>query len=87
MSTTEVMQLALDALEGSCDCHAVISKAIESLKAELTKPEPEPAGFIWRWKAKVGEPADVNPWQFRDVPVHQSNIDMLDLVPLYRKED
>jgi hypothetical protein len=61
--------------------------AIVALRAELAKPEPEPVGFLWRWKAKEHEPADANPWQFRDVPVHQSNIDMLDLIPLYRRED
>jgi len=90
MSTREVMQMALETFESlkrsGLDL-ILVSDNIAALKAELAKPEPEPAGFIWRWKAKVGELADVNPWQFRDVPVHQSNIGMLDLVPLYRKED
>jgi hypothetical protein len=87
-----VMQQALDALTyerneyhvhgGAITDH--LDKSIAALEAELAKPEPEPIGFLWRWKAKEHEPADVNPWQFRDVPVHPSNIDMLDLIPLYR---
>jgi hypothetical protein len=86
----EIMKQALDALELLCDQtrpRPLIAEAIEALKAELAKPEPEPIGFLWRWKAKEHEPADANPWQLRDVPVHPSNIDMLDLITLYRGED
>ena len=90
MSRT-VMQQALDALEKPLlegrltpACIQKNQEAIASLKVELAKPEPEPVGFLWRWKAKEHEPADANPWQFRDVPVHPSNIDMLDLISLYR---
>jgi hypothetical protein len=53
----EVMQLALDALEGApidydfhgspmTDDEQNILNAIEALKAELAKPEPEPIGFV-----------------------------------------
>jgi hypothetical protein len=89
-----IMQQALDALEKPLlegrltpACIQKNQEAIAALREELAKPEPEPIGFLWRWKAKEHEPADANPWQFWNVPVHQSNIGMLDLIPLYRRED
>jgi hypothetical protein len=85
------MQQALDALEQNMQDERVgqwrqMDDAVMALRAELAKPEPEPIGFLWRWKAKEHEPADANPWQFRGVPVRH-NIAMLDLIPLYRGED
>ena len=41
----------------------------------------KPFGFIWRWKAK-----DINQWQFRAVPVHPDNYDLIDTVPIYTEE-
>lgn len=46
----------------------------------------KPLGFIWRWKAKETEPVNINPWQFRDVPVHESNYHLLDMIPVYGAE-
>jgi len=79
--SSEAMQMALDALSTG----KKHPQAIEALKAELAKPEPEPMkplGFIWRWKAKEHEPQDINPWQFRDAPVNESNFHLLDVIPV-----
>jgi len=84
------MQMALDALEGSCDCHAVISKAIEALKAELLKPEPEP--IAWAIVSNsTGEYYGVDLLvESCDSLVSHSGIDgyrNASIVPLYRKKD
>jgi len=46
MSTREAMQRALVALECHADIGIKADKAIELLKQELEKPEPEPIGYL-----------------------------------------
>jgi hypothetical protein len=46
MSTREAMQQALDVLECHADIGIKADKAIELLKQELEKPEPEPVGYL-----------------------------------------
>jgi hypothetical protein len=77
MHTREVMQLALDALTNNCRW-AYRYPAIEALKAELAKPEPEPVAWISTeyFTAFSRQGYQVTPHKIAP-----------DLVPLYRKDD
>jgi hypothetical protein len=78
------MQLALDALESALsDDQPYITKCVESvatLKAELAKPEPEPAGYF----AVGGTGGSV---KTRFVQFSDSCAGNPGVIPLYRKEE
>jgi len=92
MSTREVMQLALDALEKSNAAYRgygeyisqidvdATAKAITELKAELAKPEPEPVGYFIEYPGN--EYARHTFKQFADMYAGD-----VESVPLYRNED
>ncbi len=50
------MQLALDALEAHLDIGIRSDRAIDALRAELAKPEPEPVACMWKYIGKDGYP-------------------------------
>ena len=82
------MQLALDALNKvlenvynkSCATYLSCAPAIDALRAELAKPEPEPAMWIW---------TDICGVQGSDYiePDPKSWVKKFNVEPLYRKED
>ncbi len=83
MSTREVMQQALDALVHESWCserHKSTPLIIEALRAELTKPEPSPAGYFVEYPGN--EYARHRFKQFADMYARD-----VESVPLYRKED
>ncbi len=88
MSTREAMQRALDALISQKPVAASITRtehwvrecvpAIEALRAELAKPEPEPVGWLGRQGQFMSDRHYVV-WARKDI----NN----DFIPLYRKGD
>ena len=86
MHTREVMQLALAALEMELEfpntgpAKYAMGCAIKELRAELAKPEPEPAGWF---AEKDGNDFVKHGYeQFADQHANEEWV-----VPLYRKED
>ena len=87
MTKRELLQMALDALNMAIDwidpnevVQLDISDVIQTLRAELEKPEPEPVGYFIDYGREQWVEHDLK--QLAD-----DDKDCLTSIPLYRKED